>query len=225
MSVRRPLAARARTRRRRRRGGAAPGARRGARPQRGRRDRLRQRARDGDPGEIYALAPGQAPRPVFHSPYAEVALATAPKGRALAFWSDRSGAWRLMISPDGGSAAQRRGRAARAISRSRPGRPCSRADGTRLLVSRTWRATRSHRCPRSRSPRWPPARRSASTRLCGLPPVWAPDGRASPARIPTRPRVQVADVGGHVLFTAAGKLALWSAGGRLAVSGSARPRC
>ncbi len=59
-------------------------------------------------------------------------------------------------------------------------------------------------------------------RLCGLPPVWAPDGRAFACANPDQTRVQVADVSGHVLFTAAGKLALWSAGGRLAVGGSAR---
>ena len=56
-----------------------------------------------NPGEILALGAGGSRRPVFHSAYAEIALATSPSGPALAFWSDRSGAWRLMLSPDGRS--------------------------------------------------------------------------------------------------------------------------
>src|SRR4051812_18024037 len=54
-----------------------------------------------DPGEIYALGAGGSRRPVFHSAYAEVGLATSPTGPAIAFWSDRSGSWRLMLSADG----------------------------------------------------------------------------------------------------------------------------
>jgi Tol biopolymer transport system component len=172
-----------------------------------------------DPGEIYALAPGRARKAVFHSPYAEVALATAPTGRALAFWSDRSGAWRLMISPDGVSL---RSVAVRGVGEleAPPWPPVFSADGKRLLVPYL---ARDAIAP-------VPAIAVAAVasgpavdldRLCGLPPVWAPDGRAFACANPNQTRVQVADLGGHVLFTSSGKWALWSAAGRLAVSGRA----
>jgi Tol biopolymer transport system component len=173
-----------------------------------------------DPGEIYALASGRAERPVFHSPYAEVALATAPRGRALAFWSDRSGAWRLMISPDGVALRSVTVRGAGDLEEP-PWPPVFSADGTRLLVPYL---TRDAIAP-------VPALAVAAVasgpavglnRLCGLPPVWAPDGRAFACANPDQTRVQVADLAGHVRFTAGGKLALWSAGGRIAVSGGDR---
>ena len=44
-----------------------------------------------NPGEIYRVAPGAARRNVSRSPYADVALAASPKGRAFAFWSNRAG--------------------------------------------------------------------------------------------------------------------------------------
>ena len=43
-----------------------------------------------NPGEIYELAPGRAPRDISRSPYADVALSVSPVGRAFAFWSNRS---------------------------------------------------------------------------------------------------------------------------------------
>ena len=86
-----------------------------------------------NPGEIYALAPGAARRNVTHSPYADVALATSPKGRAFAFWSNRAGPWRLMISPDGGRCAASWSEA-RAGADSPPAPPVFSADGTQLLI-------------------------------------------------------------------------------------------
>ena len=68
-----------------------------------------------------------------HSPYADVALATSPRGRAFAFWSNRAGPWRLMIAPDG--------RALRSVvvggsagADFPPAPPVFSADGTRLLI-------------------------------------------------------------------------------------------
>ena len=86
-----------------------------------------------NPGEIYALGAGRAARNVTHSPYADVALATSPRGRAFAFWSNRAGPWRLMIAPDG--------RALRSVvvggsagADFPPAPPVFSADGTRLLI-------------------------------------------------------------------------------------------
>ncbi|MDX6664233.1 MAG: hypothetical protein QOG68_439 [Solirubrobacteraceae bacterium] len=173
-----------------------------------------------DPGEIYALGAGGARRAVFHSPYAEVALATAPRGRALAFWSDRSGAWRLMISPDGSALRSVAVSGAGALD-APPWPPVFSADGTRLLVPYLARdAIAPVPALALAAVRSGPA--VGLNRLCGLPPVWAPDGRAFACAAPTQTRVQVADLSGQVAFTAPGKLALWSARGRLAVSGSAR---
>ncbi len=48
--------------------------------------------RDKDqPGEIYSLAPGRAPRDISKSLAAESGLAVAPVGDLIAFWSNRSG--------------------------------------------------------------------------------------------------------------------------------------
>src|SRR6476646_4550447 len=44
-----------------------------------------------DPGEIYSLAPGSAPRDVSRSLAADYGLAVAPVGDLIAFWSMRSG--------------------------------------------------------------------------------------------------------------------------------------
>ncbi|HEY3613694.1 MAG TPA: hypothetical protein VGK92_08315, partial [Gaiellales bacterium] len=58
-------------------------------------------------------------------------------------------------------------------------------------------------------------------RLCGLPPAWAPDGRAFTCATPDQAKLQVMDASGHVNATRPGTLALWSAGGRLAVTSGA----
>jgi WD40 repeat protein len=170
-----------------------------------------------NPGEILSLAAGRAPVPVFDSPYAEVGLATAPVGRALAFWSNRSGSWRLMLSPDGVHLRSVAVEGAGPLD-APPWPPVFSADGTRLLVPYLALAAIAP----------VPALAVASVasgpavdidRLCGLPPVWAPDGRAFACATPDQSKVQVADPSGHVLFSAAGKLALWSARGRIAISG------
>src|SRR4051812_46490808 len=44
-----------------------------------------------EPGEIFALAPGLAPRSVSRSLAADHGLAVAPVGDRIAFWSSRSG--------------------------------------------------------------------------------------------------------------------------------------
>jgi Tol biopolymer transport system component len=56
-----------------------------------------------NPGEIYSLAPGTAPRDVSRSLAGEHDLAVAPRGDRIAFWSDRTGFDRLYLSRSDGS--------------------------------------------------------------------------------------------------------------------------
>jgi len=75
-----------------------------------------------NPGEIYSLAPGVAPRDISHTLATEHGLAVAPVGDQIAFWSSRSGEDEVYLA---------------------------RSDGTRLRLVRglgtaqrpTWRAT------------------------------------------------------------------------------------
>ncbi len=174
-----------------------------------------------NPGEIYALAPGRARRDLSRSPYADVALATSPTGRAFAFWSNRSGAWRLMLSADGRKI--RSVAVARGAGPSDPMAPPVFAAGgaTALIPYSTPDAI-------SQLPQYAvvSVRSGAVRRLdatCGAAPALSPDGRlvACPG---VRAGVSVADVGGHVLFTVPGKTALWSPDGRLAVATATRTR-
>ena len=87
-----------------------------------------------NPGEIYAITPAGARRNVTRSPWADVALATAPRGKAIAFWSNRTGPWRLMVAPDGGRALRTVVVAGAAGPESVPAPPVFSADGSRLLI-------------------------------------------------------------------------------------------
>jgi Tol biopolymer transport system component len=169
-----------------------------------------------DPGEIYALAPGKAPRPVFHSPYAEVALATAPKGRALAFWSDRSGSWRVMISPDG---ARLRSVAIvhSGATDGSPWPPVFSPDGAQVVIPYL---------PRDAIAQVPALAIAGVAAgpaipigaLCDAPPVWAPDSSELACVSTGQKRILVFDPNGHVGLTVPGQSVLWSASGRLAVT-------
>src|SRR5258705_6582333 len=50
-----------------------------------------------NPGEIYSLAPGSAPRDVSRSLAGDYGLAVAPVGDLIAFWSGRSGVDRVYL--------------------------------------------------------------------------------------------------------------------------------
>ncbi len=56
-----------------------------------------------DPGEIYSLGPGSAPRHVAPSPAAEYGLAVSPAGGRIAFWSGRTGGDDLYLARADGS--------------------------------------------------------------------------------------------------------------------------
>ena len=173
-----------------------------------------------NPGEIYALATGSAPRNVSRSPHADVALATSPKGSAYAFWSNRSGPWRLMIAPDG-TALRSVAVGGRAGADYPPAPPVFSADGTQILIpyfaldSITQRP--QYAIARVRSG---PARRLPTP--CGSTPALSPDGASIACAGLSGKTVSVADLRGHVRFEAPGKAALWSADGRLAVAGEQR---
>jgi Tol biopolymer transport system component len=173
-----------------------------------------------NPGEIYALRPGAAPRNLSHSAYADVALATSPKGTAFAFWSDRAGPWRLMIASDGKAlrSVVVGGRAGAAYP---PAPPVFSADGTQLLIPYLARDSITQR------PQYAIARvRSGPARAlrseCGSPPALSPDGTLVACVRLGGDQVSVADLRGDVRFTAPGKNALWSAAGQLAVAGEKR---
>jgi Tol biopolymer transport system component len=173
-----------------------------------------------DPGEIYALAAGKAPRPIFHSPYAEVALATAPKGRALAFWSDRSGPWRVMISPDGTRLRSVAIAGAGATDGS-PWPPVFSPDGTQVVIPYL-----PHDAI-AQVPALAIAGVAAGpavplSALCDAPPVWSPNSRQIACESADQKHVIVSDLNGHVSLTVPGQNVLWSASGRLAVTQKAR---
>lgn len=173
-----------------------------------------------NPGEIYALKPGAAPRNLSRSPYADVALATSPKGRAFAFWSDRTGLWRLMIAP-GGGALRSIVVGGRAGAAHPPAPPVFSADGTQVLIPYLAHDSITQR------PQYAIARvRSGPARglktECVSPPALSPDGKLIACATLGGDRVSVADLRGDVRFTVPGRNALWSPDGRLAVAGEKR---
>ena len=175
-----------------------------------------------NPGEIDALAKGAPQRAVSSSPYAEVGLVTAPKGRAYAFWSDRSGPFRLMI-------ARRFGGALRSVTLPGPTpHPPSypplafSPDGTRLLIA--WYVPAGSTSTRLRfavaDVRGGPARRIGLP--CSGTPQWSPDGLLVACPDLGAHRVFVADLAGHVRYRARGTSVLWSPDGRLAIADATR---
>ena len=173
-----------------------------------------------DPGEIYALAAGKAPRPIFHSPYAEIALATAPKGRALAFWSDRSGPWRVLISPDGKRLRSVALAGAGATDAS-PWPPVFSPDGTQVVIPYL---------PRDAIAQVPALAIAGVAAgpavpldaLCNAPPVWSPDSRRLACAGADQKHVLVFGANGGDSLSIPGQSVLWSSSGRLAVTQKGR---
>ena len=169
-----------------------------------------------NPGEIYALAPGAARRNLSRSPHADVGLAVSPKGRAYAFWSNRTGPWRLMVSADG--------RTLRSVPVGGPkgldypsAPPVFSADGTQLVIpylaldSITQLPEYALAGVRSG-----PAKRLATR--CRSTPALSPDGKRMACEAFDGDRIVVADLRGRVRFTVPGNAALWSPDGRVAVT-------
>jgi WD40 repeat protein len=172
------------------------------------------------PGLLYALAPGASPRLLSPRQYAALGVATAATGRAYAFWSNRTGPFRVVIS--------RGGRRLRTVALADPRGadpqypstpPVFSPDGSKLLISYSpARSTdgklrfalagvRSGRAKRLRLP-------------CALAPVFSPDGQLL-ACTDFR-RAFMLDLQGRVRFSAPGRAVYWANDGRLAMAGAAR---
>jgi Tol biopolymer transport system component len=175
------------------------------------------------PGVLYALAPGVAPRALSPRAFTATGLAASPRGRAYALWSNRSGPFRLMISPRGGSTLRTvviPGRAG-ADLRYQSWAPVFSPDGTRLLIPYTPASSVAGRLRFALADvRSGPAKPLSLP--CGETPLWSPDGLLVACTDFRIKRVFVADLAGHVRFSAPGTVVSWSADGRLAVAGTAR---
>src|SRR5664279_1644736 len=90
-----------------------------------------------DPGEIYSLAPGTAPRDVSRSLAADYGLAVAPVGDRIAFWSDRSGAPRVYLARSDGSRLRLVHGMGAPSGADLGSPPAFSADGSKLFVSST----------------------------------------------------------------------------------------
>src|ERR1700712_2730358 len=91
-----------------------------------------------DPGEIYSLGAGSAPRHVAPSPAAEDGLAVSPAGGRIAFWSGRTGGDELFLARADGShvrLVRGAGREPLRADGAGGGRLTSPADGRRLFGS------------------------------------------------------------------------------------------
>src|SRR4051794_1264445 len=173
------------------------------------------------PGLLYALAPGASPRLLSPRQYAALGVATAPTGRAYAFWSNRAGPFRLLVSRGDGSAL-------RTVVIGGPGGtdpqypstpPVFSPDGNTIVIpfipARSLAGRLSFAVADVRSG---PARR---LRLpCNQAPVFSPGGNLL-ACTDFR-HVFVTDLRGRMRFSIPGRMAAWSSDGRLAIAGTAR---
>ena len=163
-----------------------------------------------DPGEIYALAPGERPLDVSRSLAGDYGLAVAPAGGQIAFWSGRSGTDRVYLARADGArvrVVRSPGGALRARTPGSGGALVFSSDGTRLYATSysspgaflvdTARAT-ARAIPACHGI----ARPSPSVRLvaCG-----------------TNARTTVSDLAGRVRFTLPGGTPIWSSRGWLTV--------
>ena len=174
------------------------------------------------PGALYALAATAAPRALSPRAFTAAGLATSPKGRAYAFWSNRTGPFRLLISSGEGSGL-------RTVVISGPTgsdpqypswAPVFSPDGTRLLIPYTPARSAGGRLLFALADvRSGPARRLSLP--CEAVPAWSPDGRLLSCTDFSVKRAFVVDLTGHVRFSTPGAAVLWSPDGRLAVAGTA----
>ena len=174
-------------------------------------------SRDPDTaGQIYALAPGRAPRDLFRAPGGELELATSPTGSAYAFWSSHAGRMQLMVSRGSGAPRSVAVGGPAGVS-SAAWQPVFSPDGTRLLIPYVpahstidfQLALADVRSGAARNLRTP----------CRDVPAWSPTGSLfSCAAGNALDSISVSDLRGHVIFTTPGRHPLWSSDGRLAVA-------
>ena len=160
-----------------------------------------------------------------------MAIAALPRRRRQksgqwghAFWSDRSGPFRLLVAPSGGAALRTVviGGRAGADPQYPSTPPAFSPYGRRLLITYipagSDRATPALRA-RRRALRPREATRAALRGGAGL--VTGPSSCSRATDLQLR-RVFVADLQGHVQFSAPGTAVFWAADGRLAIAGTAR---
>ena len=171
-----------------------------------------------DPGEIYSLAPGSAPRDVSRSLAADYGLAVAPVGDRIAFWSDRSGTPRVYLARSDGSRLRRVQGMGTPWSADLGSPPAFSADGSKLFVSSTV-VSGPAGSPASTGHAYVVDTRMATARaLRRCPGVWqaAPDARAVACSF--RGTVTVSGLDGRVRFHVPGWALSWSRRGLLALT-------
>jgi TolB protein len=172
------------------------------------------------PGLLYALAPGSSARLLSPRQYAALGVATAPTGRAYAFWSNRTGPFRVVISRGGGrlrtvALADPRGADPQYPSTS----PVFSPDGGKLLISYSPARSIDGKLRFALAD----VRSGSAKRLrlpCALAPVFSPDGQLLACT--DFKRAFMLDLQGRVRFSAPGRAVYWANDGRLAMAGTAR---
>lgn len=158
-----------------------------------------------NPGEIYSLAPGTAPRDVSRSLAADYGLAVSPVGDQIAFWSGRSGSDHIYLARGDGSRMRRlRPSGADFAQNGGGGRLVFSADGRRLFASLAPEALVIET-------RTATARRLLFCDSGTLLP--SPDGKSTACG--ERNRTTVYDLAGNARFSYPGQRPTWSSRGWL----------
>ena len=166
-----------------------------------------------NPGEIYSLAPGVAPRDISHTLATEHGLAVAPVGDQIAFWSNRSGEDELYLARSDGtrlrlvrglgdSAASNLARNGGALTFS--------ADGSSLVAVLSRGLTVDDFAIDVRRAT------ARAIRRCGGVLQPSPDGKLLACSVPGS--TSVLDIAGHLRFTLPYAGVIWSSRGWLTAS-------
>ena len=167
-----------------------------------------------NPGEIYSLAPGSAPRDVSRSLAGDYGLAVAPVGNLIAFWSGRSGLDRVYLARSDGShlrLVRGQGPGLSGGNGGGGGPLLFSSDGSRLFASYS-----VFHLPRTnRAYAFAIDTKSAAARplhgCYGARP--SPDGALEACGSPRK--TSVYDLAGHLRFTLPGSSPIWSSLGLL----------
>jgi Tol biopolymer transport system component len=168
-------------------------------------------------GDLYLLGSGLAPRALTHDPITDTAVAVAPTGRLVAFWSDRSGSWQLYLARPDGTAVRRVGGSVATSPTTPDNLPVFSASGATLLVPRPTSSAPAAEQTLIVDVRTGAAHRVAAACWFGF--GFAPDGRVVTCQTdPSGPsRLLLFDTTGRVRARFACHQADWSATSRFAV--------
>jgi Tol biopolymer transport system component len=166
-----------------------------------------------NPGEIYSLALGSAPRDVSRSLAGDYGLAVAPVGDRIAFWSGRTGTDRVYLARSDGSQLRLVRTTREELSSTTPGSGGAlvfSSDGARLYA-------RSYSTPGAFLV---DTRRATARPIAGCGGITRPSPDLALVACGLNGKTTVSDLAGRVRFTLPGLNALWSSRGWLT---SARP--